>query len=137
MSAAVIGWAALGGAVGSALRYSVDVAVTRRWRGAFPLATFLINVSGSLLLGLVLGLLAVNSTVGHSSAAGPGVAATLVGTGVLGGYTTFSTASFDAVRLAREGRRLMAVTYAVGTMLVAVAAALLGLWLGAWWTTVV
>ncbi|MDO8392940.1 MAG: CrcB family protein [Dietzia sp.] len=137
MSAAVIGWAALGGAVGSALRYAVDVAVTRRWRGAFPLATFLINVSGSLLLGLVLGLLAVNSTVGHSSAAGPGVTATLVGTGVLGGYTTFSTASFDAVRLARDGHRLMAVTYAVGTMLVAVAAALLGLWLGTWWTTVV
>ncbi|MCT1515698.1 fluoride efflux transporter FluC [Dietzia cercidiphylli] len=137
MSAAVIGWAALGGAGGSALRYAVDVAVTRRWRGVFPLATFLINVSGSLLLGLVLGLVAVNSTVGHSSAAGPGVAATLVGTGVLGGYTTFSTASFDAVRLAREGRRLMAVAYAVGTMLVAVAAALLGLWLGTWWTTVV
>ncbi|MFN3601868.1 MAG: fluoride efflux transporter FluC [Dietzia sp.] len=137
MSAALIGWAALGGAGGSALRYAVDVAVTRRWRGAFPMATFLINVSGSLLLGLLLGLLAVNSTVGHSSAAGPGIAATLVGTGVLGGYTTFSTASYDAVRLAREGRRVMALAYAVGTMLAAVVAALVGLWLGAWWTTVV
>ena len=137
MSAAVIGWAALGGAVGSALRYAVDVAVTRRWRGAFPLATFLINVSGSLLLGLVLGLVAAHATAGPLASSSPGLAATLVGTGVLGGYTTFSTASFDAVRLARDGHRLMAVAYAVGTMLVAVAAALLGLWLGAWWTTVV
>lgn len=122
--AALIGWAALGGGLGAALRYAVDVAVSSRWQRTFPLGTFVINVSGSAILGLLVGL-----------ASGPTVLA-LVGTGVLGGYTTFSTASYDAVRLARDGRRTIALAYAVGTLVVTVVVALLGLWLGSRWITV-
>lgn len=129
MSAAmVLGCAALGGGVGAAARYAVDDWVTSRWRRAFPLGIFLVNVTGSLLLGLFVGLVAPSP----ATAAVPAVWTGLVGTGVLGGYTTFSTASLDAVRLARGGRGGMAFNYAAGTMLVTMGAALLGLWLGHW-----
>lgn len=115
-------WVALGGGAGAALRYGVGLAVAARWRGRFPLGTFLVNVSGSLTLGLVMGLLAGPGGSG-------GTVATLLGTGALGGYTTFSTASYDTVRLARDGRFVTAAAYGVGTMLVSVAAAALGWWL--------
>src|SRR5699024_3827894 len=83
--------AALGGGAGVALRDAVDAGVSTRGRTRFPLGTFLVNLSGSLLLGLVLGLVA----------GGRSLAVTLVTTGLLAGYTTFSTASVDAVRLLR------------------------------------
>lgn len=121
MSAAVIlGCAALGGGVGAAARYAVDEWVTARWRRDFPLGIFLVNLTGSLLLGV---FVAVAAPTGWEA---------LVGIGVLGGYTTFSTASLDAVRLARAGRGGMALGYAVGTMLATIGAAMLGLWLGSW-----
>lgn len=125
------GWLALGGGGGAALRYVADVAVSSRWRRPFPLATFLINVSGSLALGLLVGWC-------YAGSAGPGwsLAVSVIGTGVLGGYTTFSTASYDTLRLGREGRVVMALSYAVGTMVATVTAAALGLWLGEWWATV-
>ncbi|MBB1032676.1 fluoride efflux transporter CrcB [Dietzia sp. SLG310A2-38A2] len=130
--AVLAGWIALGGGAGAALRYVVDVAVSSRWRRPFPLATFLINLSGSLALGLLVGWF-------YAGEWGPGWshAAPMIGTGLLGGYTTFSTASYDTLRLARDARVGMALAYAVGTMLATVLAALLGLWLGAWWATVV
>ncbi|HJC29421.1 MAG TPA: CrcB family protein [Candidatus Dietzia intestinipullorum] len=118
--AVAIGWVSLGGGVGAALRYAVDRTVSTRWRTRFPLGTFLVNLSGSLLLGLVLGLVA----------GGGSLAVTLVTTGLLAGYTTFSTASVDAVRLLRESRYVMALTYGLGTLLMTVLAALVGLWIG-------
>ncbi|HMT51248.1 CrcB family protein [Dietzia sp. UBA5065] len=121
--AALIGWAAVGGGLGAAARYAVDTAVSSRWRRTFPLGTFLVNLTGSLVLGLLVGL-----------ASGPTTMA-LVGTGVLGGYTTFSTASVDTVRLARSGHRGTALAYGGGTMLATIAAALAGLWLGSVWAT--
>ena len=129
--AVLAGWVALGGGLGSALRYAVDLAVSSRWRRTFPLATFLINLSGSLALGLLVGWW-------YAAGAGPDdpLLVALVGTGLLGGYTTFSTASLDAVRLARDGRLGMSLAYGVGTMLATVAAAAAGLWLGAGWATV-
>jgi CrcB protein len=115
-------WVALGGGVGAALRYGVGLAVAARWHGRFPLGTVLVNVSGSFALGLVMGLLAGPTGSG-------GTVAVLLGTGALGGYTTFSTASYDTVRLARDGRFLTAAAYGVGTMTATVAAAALGWWL--------
>ncbi|MFS4488532.1 fluoride efflux transporter CrcB [Dietzia kunjamensis] len=129
--AVLAGWLALGGGAGAALRYVLDVAVSSRWRRPFPLATFLINVSGSLALGLLVGWF-------YAGAAKPGwsLAVSVLGTGLLGGYTTFSTASYDTLRLGREGRVVMALAYAVGTMAATIAAAASGLWLGEWWATV-
>lgn len=115
-------WVALGGGVGAAARYALDRVVSARWRGRFPLGTFLVNVSGSLALGLLTGLLVDGS-----------LPLVLLGTGVLGGYTTFSTASYDTVHLVRERRFGTAVVYGVGTMLVTVAAAALGLCLAGLW----
>ena len=115
-------WVALGGGVGAAARYALDRVVAARWRGRFPLGTFLVNVSGSLALGLLTGLLVDGS-----------LPVVLLGTGVLGGYTTFSTASYDTVRLARERRFSTALVYGVGTMVVTVVAAALGLWLAGLW----
>ncbi|MGX1596787.1 fluoride efflux transporter CrcB [Dietzia maris] len=129
--AVLAGWLALGGGAGAALRYVLDVAMSSRWRRPFPLATFLINVSGSLALGLLVGWF-------YAGAAKPGwsLAVSVIGTGLLGGYTTFSTASYDTLRLGREGRVVMALAYAVGTMAATIAAAASGLWLGEWWATV-
>src|SRR5690606_23627914 len=81
--AVLAGWLALGGGAGAALRYVLDVAVSSRWRRPFPLATFLINVSGSLALGLLVGWF-------YAGSAGPGwsLAVSVIGTGLLGGYTT-------------------------------------------------
>lgn len=129
--AVLAGWLALGGGAGAALRYVLDVAVSSRWRRPFPLATFLINVSGSLALGLLVGWF-------YAGAAKPGwsLAVSVIGTGLLGGYTTFSTASYDTLRLGREGRVVMALAYAAGTMAATIAAAASGLWLGEWWARV-
>lgn len=121
-NAAEMGWVALGGGVGSAARYAVERAISLKWRGRFPWGVFMVNLSGAMLLGLFMGLVSAGSD--HS------LATILIGTGLLGGYTTFSTASIDAVRLARDGHRLMTLTYAVGTMLGTIVAALAGLWLG-------
>ena len=128
-------WVALGGGMGAALRFAVDVAVTSRWRGRFPLAIFLVNVSGALALGVVLGL-AGGGLVGGGSDGEASLPVALLGVGVLGGYTTFSTASYDTVRLLREGRVGMSLAYAVGTMLASAVAAAVGLWLTGAWSTV-
>lgn len=132
MSAVLIGCAALGGGVGAALRYSVDTAVAARWRGTFPLGIFLVNVTGSLALGLLVGFV----TPGGTPPEAAGVPDTdlvlaLLGTGLLGGYTTFSTASLDTVRLTRSGQRGTALAYAAGTLVLSVSAALAGMALGA------
>ncbi|GAA4506459.1 fluoride efflux transporter FluC [Brevibacterium yomogidense] len=88
----------------------------------FPWPTIAINISGSFLLGLV---------VGVSLHVLPAAWSLVAGTGFLGGYTTFSTASVDAVQLARAGRWAAAAASAGGVLLAGTAAAGLGLWAGA------
>lgn len=109
----------IGGGVGAALRFMADGAIKERVATSVPVGTIAINVSGCLLLGLLTGL-----AVGHSSTVA------VLGTGVMGGYTTFSTASFETVRLLQEGRRGAALWSGLGTLFGGVAASLLGLWLG-------
>lgn len=105
---------AAAGGLGSALRLLVDTWVTRRTSGRLPWGIVVVNVTGSFLIGLAAGLL-------------DGTARTVVATGLLGGYTTFSTASLDSARLALRGRGGRAVAHATGTAVVCVAAAWLGL----------
>ena len=115
----------LAGGLGAALRFVVDSWVARVVGSRVPLGTLLINVTGSFLLGLVVAL-----TGDH--AAGADVRAVL-GTGLLGGYTTFSAASVEAVSLAREGGSragATAVAHASGMLVCSLLAAGLGLWLG-------
>ncbi|MDX2399273.1 fluoride efflux transporter FluC [Microbacterium algeriense] len=108
--------AALAGGVGAVLRYLVDLGIARLAGRRFPWGIFLVNLSGSFALGLV-------------TAALPG-AAVLLGAGLLGGYTTFSTAMLDAVALWRDGERPAAAFDAVGMLLLGLLAAGVGLALG-------
>ncbi|WP_417564017.1 fluoride efflux transporter CrcB [Microbacterium sp.] len=116
-------WLALGvalaGGVGAACRMVLDGVVKARVRMPFPLGTTVINVTGSFLLGVVTGL-----------AAGLGPWAAVLGTGLLGGYTTFSTASYETVRLAQARRWRAAAANGFGMFVLALLAAGLGLWVG-------
>ena len=110
---------ALAGGLGAGARFVVDAVVRARLGGRFPWGTLVINVGGSLLLGLLAGLV-----LGGTA---PADLRAVAGTGFCGGYTTFSTASVEAVRLARSADTPLAVAYAAGTLLLTLAAAGLGL----------
>jgi CrcB protein len=111
-----------GGAVGAALRFVLDGHVRGRSKLRFPLATTLINVTGSLLLGLLTGLSLDHGTLQTWHAA--------AGTGLLGGYTTFSTASFETIRLIEDERYVAAFLNGAGMLILAVAAAGVGVAVG-------
>lgn len=110
----------LAGGLGAIARFSLDSWITARWRTSLPVGTLIINVSGSLLLGLL---------TGWALRTGGGEVLAVLGTGFLGGYTTFSTASVEAARLARSGRGAGALVHAVAMLLMGLGAAALGLWL--------
>lgn len=111
-----------GAMVGAPLRYYTDRALTARaagWGGAaFPWGTFTVNTAGSLLLGLVTGA----ASAGAASAQWQ----LLLGTGLCGALTTYSTFSYETLRLAGAGARGAALGYAAAS----VAAGLAGLLLG-------
>ena len=106
----------LGGALGAPLRYLVDRLVQSRIDSVFPWGTFAVNVVGSLVLGAVLG----SASVRH-----PDVAQ-LVGTGVCGALTTFSSFGFETMRLVEDGSVLEAGLNALGSIVFAVLAAAAG-----------
>lgn len=110
---------ALAGGTGAAARFWVDGTIRSRVHGVLPVATILINVSGSLLIGLVAGA--------HLYLGLPTSWQLLLATGFCGGYTTFSAAAVETVRLAQSGERGRALVNLLGTMVLTVAAAALGL----------
>ncbi|NUO90457.1 MAG: fluoride efflux transporter CrcB [Dermatophilaceae bacterium] len=116
---------ALAGGLGAVARFLADTFVARHNPLRMPLGTLLINVTGSLLLGFLTGLL----SAGAGDSTGATVRAVL-GTGFCGGYTTFSTASVESVRLWVAEGRATGVRYAAATLAGSVASAALGLWLG-------
>lgn len=125
-AAATLLLVAVAGGLGAAARFVVDGAVRARTPGAaFPWATVVVNVSGSLLIGLVTGVLLGAGDPAHLEPWRLGVA-----TGFCGGYTTFSTAMVETVRLARSGRRRLAVANALGTMALTLGAVVVGIGLG-------
>lgn len=111
----------LAGGVGAALRFSVDSWVATRLRASLPTGTVVVNVTGSLVLGMLTGW-----AMRHG---GGGDVKAILGTGFLGGYTTFSTASVEAARLVRSGRGVGALGQATLMIGLSLAAASLGLWL--------
>lgn len=108
--------ASLAGGAGAAVRYAVDGAVARRAGARFPWGIFLVNITGSFALGVVVALLPE--------------AVFIVGAGFLGGYTTFSTAMLDTVALWKDGNQRAAVFNSIAMLLVGLAAAGAGLALG-------
>ena len=116
-------YVALGGAIGSLLRYQAGRGMTR-WLGAqavtaFPWATLTVNVVGSLAMGLLAGWLARHGQGGEQWRL-------FLGVGVLGGFTTFSAFSLETLSLARSGEWLAAATNIVLSVMVCLAAVWLG-----------
>ena len=110
-----------GAGLGGIVRLLVNaIVVGRAGIGAAPLATLFINVSGSFLIGLVLGSLQTRTDVSP-------LWRPFIATGILGGYTTFSTFSFEALGLASSGAPLLAATYALASVGFGMLAAFAGL----------
>ncbi|MCL2514452.1 MAG: fluoride efflux transporter CrcB [Microbacteriaceae bacterium] len=115
-------YVALLGGTGAVARFVLDGFIRSKWASLVPMGTLVINVSGSLLLGVMTGLVMV------------GIESTdlrvLLGTGFCGGYTTFSTAMIDTVRLMQQRRWVAAFLNGAGMLVLALAAAVLGIFLG-------
>lgn len=105
-------WIAVAGAAGAVTRYGIGRAFTAR---DFPWSTFAINVTGSFLLGLLLGVATARQW--------PDVATLTIGTGFLGAYTTFSTFSHETVTLAKTDRLGLAALYVGASVIGGLAAA--------------
>ena len=109
----------VGGAVGSGLRYLVATALPESLDG-FPWPTFLVNLLGSFLLGLLSGLAVRSDILSRTTLL-------LLGTGLCGGFTTFSTFSMESIGLMQAGHLWMAALYMAGSLVGGLGAAALGL----------
>jgi CrcB protein len=112
----------LAGAMGALVRYVLGRFVAERTGSPFPLGTMLINVSGAFLIGLTF-VTASRHLISSSVQA-------VLATGFLGGYTTFSTMSWEGVQLMRGGSRWTSVLYLAGTVVLGLLAVVLGSSLG-------
>lgn len=110
---------AIAAAVGAGARYTLDIAIQRRHRSVLPWGTFWINVTGSFALGVLTGL-ATHHGLGTRWDA-------VLGTGLLGGYTTWSTFSWESFALAEQRRLGAAALNVGGSLLVGLSAAAAGL----------
>ncbi|TBX28566.1 fluoride efflux transporter CrcB [Nioella sediminis] len=112
---------ALGGAIGASARYATGVGIVRLvGHGAFPLGVITVNIVGSFLMGVFV-VAAAHRGLTHLSP--------FVMTGVLGGFTTFSAFSLEAVTLYERGDLSGAVLYVVASVVCSIFGLLLGLWL--------
>lgn len=108
-----------GAAVGAPLRYLTDRAVQRRHDTVFPWGTFAVNVAGCLILGVLTGAVSYGAA-SHS-------VQLLVGTGLCGALTTYSTFSYETLRLAESGARFFAAANVVASVVAGLGAVLVGL----------
>jgi len=109
-----------GGGVGSLVRYVASTAIMQRFGGAFPLGTFVINITGSFLIGLLMTLFTERLEWNPTWRL-------LLVTGFLGGYTTFSAYEYESLQALRQGARWAGLFNLVGS----VVAGYLAVWLGA------
>lgn len=112
----------VGGGLGAVSRYGSGLLVGRMAGHGFPWGTLFVNVAGSLVMGLVIGWLARRS-------AGDLDLRLLLATGFLGGFTTFSAFSLDAVTLYERGEPTAAMIYVLASVMVSILALFAGLWL--------
>jgi CrcB protein len=110
---------AVAGALGAPVRYVLDGFVQDRAHGVFPRGTFVVNVTGSFILGVLTGLLLY-----HAFPSDPKI---VLGTGFCGAYTTFSTFTYETVRLAEERAFVAAFQNVLGSIVVPALAAAVGL----------
>lgn len=111
----------LGGGLGSVLRYGMNILGAKTgYNLAF--STFAVNVIGSLLIGIILGLVAKNSTISGNTAL-------FLATGFCGGLTTFSTFAYENYDFLRSGELFPFALYVTGSLVVGIAAVFFGIWL--------
>ena len=110
----------LGGGLGSTRRYEINVLCGRTLGTNFPYSTFIININGSLVMGLIEGYLAFKGEASNPWR-------TFLMTGILGGYTTFSAFSLDSVLLYERGELGLAALYVVGSVGLSLAGLVAGL----------
>lgn len=113
---------AAGGAIGAMLRYLVTTKTTSLLGIAFPYGTMVVNILGSLAMGLFIGYMA--KTLPHSMEL-----RAFATVGVLGGFTTFSAFSLDAVTLIERGQTTQAAIYITASVVISITALFAGLWL--------
>lgn len=113
---------ASGGFLGASSRYLLGKYIGRKWRGIFPMGTFIINITGSFLLGLVVFNPTVAGLLGREMSLGAGV-------GFLGAFTTFSTLEYETLVLLEKGKIATAILYVLGSFMLGFAAAWACLWL--------
>lgn len=112
-------WIAIAGSAGAMARFVLDGAIKHRRTSQFPSATLMINATGSFLLGVVTGVVLFHGAARDLEL--------IVGVGFCGGYTTFSTASFETVRLIQNRHYTAAAANAFGSLLITLGAGGAGL----------
>jgi CrcB protein len=110
----------LGGGVGAAVRHGINLTAARALGTAFPYGTLIINVTGSLLMGLIAGYFALKGDASQHWRL-------FLTTGILGGYTTFSAFSLDAALLYERGEVGMAAVYVIASVAISIAGLFAGM----------
>ena len=110
-----------GGAIGAMLRFGYASLAGRVWPSDFPHGTLVVNVAGSLLMGVLVGVMARTLPEGQENIR------LFVAVGILGGFTTFSTFSLDAITLLQRGEVAMALAYVVLSVLFSIVGVYVGL----------
>lgn len=113
---------AVAGGVGGAARFAVDTWVSKWNRSSIPLGTIIVNLTACFLLGLLTGAVSAYSD--------SETLRSVLGVGLMGGYSTFSTASVEGARLIRQRRFWPALVHAGGMLVICVTASVLGLYVG-------
>ncbi|HEY6417692.1 MAG TPA: fluoride efflux transporter CrcB [Candidatus Binataceae bacterium] len=116
---------ALGGAIGSAARYLVGGWIASRFGSAFPYGTFVINVTGSFIIGFFLAFAQERVSLSPFWRM-------FFAIGVVGGYTTFSTFEYEGIRLLQDREMLLGAVYILGSVVTGGIAAFAGIVLGTW-----
>ena len=111
----------IGGGLGTALRYGIG-----KWTSDsfthFTLGTFSVNMIGSLIIGIVLGLVAKNSSISQNTVV-------FIATGFCGGFTTFSTFAYENYTLLKDGDLITFAIYTIGSLALGIGAVIFGIWL--------
>jgi len=112
----------VGGGLGALLRYFLASALQPAWWPGFPFGIFIVNITGGLAMGVITELAALKLQMTPEMRA-------FLTTGILGGYTTFSTFSLDSALLMERGAYVQALTYIVGSVVLSILALFAGLWI--------
>jgi CrcB protein len=116
---------AIGGGIGSVTRYLVGGWFANRFGPAFPYGTFVINVTGSFIIGLFLAFAQERVSLSPYWRL-------FFAVGFLGGYTTFSSFEYESIRLLQDGEMLLGAVYMIGSVVAGGIAAISGITLGSW-----